>query len=178
MFLARKPYHHALSLLPMVYAGAAPSLRVNLRALSTQDSNSVTLDTTLQAEIMSKCEDISNKFIQPLNDRLKGPLDKSASGGYKTTKLPFVFVLGNHSSGERCDRPAARACAHNMTTTIHACAAAVYTALSTLVVCCDVLSLWRLIWSGKSSFINYCIGRSIQTTGVAPTDDSFTIIAP
>jgi hypothetical protein len=32
--------------------------------------------------------------------------------------------------------------------------------------------------SGKSSFINYVLGRKIQTAGVAPTDDSFTIIAP
>jgi hypothetical protein len=32
--------------------------------------------------------------------------------------------------------------------------------------------------SGKSSFINYVLGRSIQTAGVAPTDDCFTIIAP
>lgn len=32
--------------------------------------------------------------------------------------------------------------------------------------------------SGKSSFINYVLGRQIQTAGVAPTDDAFTIIAP
>ncbi|EEC45828.1 predicted protein, partial [Phaeodactylum tricornutum CCAP 1055/1] len=32
--------------------------------------------------------------------------------------------------------------------------------------------------SGKSSFINYVLGRKVQTAGVAPTDDSFTIIAP
>ena len=32
--------------------------------------------------------------------------------------------------------------------------------------------------SGKSSFINYVLGRPIQTAGVAPTDDNFTIIAP
>lgn len=30
--------------------------------------------------------------------------------------------------------------------------------------------------SGKSSFINHWIGASIQTTGVAPTDDGFTIL--
>lgn len=45
------------------------------------------------------------------------------------TALPFVLLLGNHSSG-------------------------------------------------KSSFINYVLGRKVQTTGVAPTDDAFTIIAP
>lgn len=32
--------------------------------------------------------------------------------------------------------------------------------------------------SGKSSFINHVLGRSIQKAGVAPTDDAFTIIAP
>ena len=32
--------------------------------------------------------------------------------------------------------------------------------------------------SGKSSFINYVLGRDVQTTGVAPTDDGFTVIAP
>lgn len=32
--------------------------------------------------------------------------------------------------------------------------------------------------SGKSSFINYVLQRNIQTAGVAPTDDTFTVIAP
>ena len=32
--------------------------------------------------------------------------------------------------------------------------------------------------SGKSSFANFALGRDVQTAGVAPTDDSFTIIAP
>jgi hypothetical protein len=32
--------------------------------------------------------------------------------------------------------------------------------------------------SGKSSFINYVLGRNVQLSGVAPTDDCFTIIAP
>ena len=31
---------------------------------------------------------------------------------------------------------------------------------------------------GKSTFINYLLGRDVQQTGVAPTDDSFTVIAP
>ncbi len=47
----------------------------------------------------------------------------------KNTILPFVFLLGNHSSG-------------------------------------------------KSSFINYVCQRKIQTAGVAPTDDTFTVIVP
>lgn len=32
--------------------------------------------------------------------------------------------------------------------------------------------------SGKSSFINYILQRDIQKAGVAPTDDSFTVITP
>lgn len=32
--------------------------------------------------------------------------------------------------------------------------------------------------SGKSTFCNYLLGRNVQTAGVAPTDDSFTLIAP
>lgn len=32
--------------------------------------------------------------------------------------------------------------------------------------------------SGKSSFINYVLQRDIQRAGVAPTDDSFTVISP
>ena len=32
--------------------------------------------------------------------------------------------------------------------------------------------------SGKSSFINYVCQRKVQTAGVAPTDDSFTVIVP
>lgn len=32
--------------------------------------------------------------------------------------------------------------------------------------------------SGKSSFINYLLQRKVQSTGVAPTDDNFTIIGP
>lgn len=32
--------------------------------------------------------------------------------------------------------------------------------------------------SGKSSFVNYVMGRDIQVAGVAPTDDTFTVILP
>jgi hypothetical protein len=57
---------------------------------------------------------------------VRGPLDKTTN---QNTIFPFVFLLGNHSSG-------------------------------------------------KSSFVNYLLNRRVQTAGVAPTDDSFTIIAP
>ncbi|KAL7566621.1 hypothetical protein ACA910_003458 [Epithemia clementina (nom. ined.)] len=62
----------------------------------------------------------------PLNEKFRGPLPPQSDQG---TALPFVLLLGNHSSG-------------------------------------------------KSSFLNYVVGRTIQTTGVAPTDDSFTLVAP
>jgi hypothetical protein len=32
--------------------------------------------------------------------------------------------------------------------------------------------------SGKSTFINYVAGKEIQKTGVAPTDDCFTVVIP
>ena len=81
--------------------------------------------TLAPTDIIDKCHDI-RASIQSINDKYKGPLEKS---GQKNTILPFVFLLGNHSSG-------------------------------------------------KSSFINYILQRKIQSTGVAPTDDTFTIIAP
>lgn len=65
-------------------------------------------------------------MLQPFHTQLRGPLAVHSDRG---TALPFVLLVGNHSSG-------------------------------------------------KSSFINYVLGRRIQTAGVAPTDDSFTIIAP
>ena len=39
-------------------------------------------------------------------------------------------------------------------------------------------SLLRNCITGKSSFINYVMGRNVQTAGVAPPDDCFTVIAP
>lgn len=62
----------------------------------------------------------------PLNEKIRGPLARNSNQG---TALPFVFLVGNHSSG-------------------------------------------------KSSFINYIAGRSVQVAGVAPTDDAFTVILP
>jgi hypothetical protein len=108
-------------------------------------------------EIISKCEEINAKLIQKVNDRLRGPLDKSSSGGFKGTKLPMVLALGNHSSGT---------CAWH--------ALSCKTCSRKTHFCCAFF----LHVTGKSSFINYITGRKIQTTGVAPTDDSFTIIAP
>lgn len=85
--------------------------------------NSIPVST--QNQILETCAKLHSS-IMPINSKVNGPLAKHSDKG---TSLPFVFLVGNHSSG-------------------------------------------------KSSFINYVLGRSVQTTGVAPTDDSFTIIAP
>jgi hypothetical protein len=81
--------------------------------------------TDLHQSIISQVTNLHSS-IMPLNTTLRGPLAKNSDRG---TSLPFVFLVGNHSSG-------------------------------------------------KSSFINYVLGRSVQTAGVAPTDDCFTVIAP
>ena len=69
-----------------------------------------------QQSILSQCAGLHSS-IMPLNSSLGGPLAKNSDRG---TSLPFVFLVGNHSSG-------------------------------------------------KSSFVNYVVGRKIQTAGVAPT---------
>lgn len=110
--------HHDQTLAPHLLGnlqGVQLLFHVRHRELSS-------LDGKIQAEIMLKCNELHGSFIQPLNDNVHGPLEKLNTGGYHSTKMPFVFVLGNHSSG-------------------------------------------------KSSFINYVLGRNIQTAGVAPTDD-------
>jgi len=82
------------------------------------------VESEIQKKIMSECS-LLHSSIMPLNGRLRGPLAKHSDRG---TALPFVFLVGNHSSG-------------------------------------------------KSSFVNYVLGRKVQTAGVAPTDDCFTVIA-
>ena len=79
----------------------------------------------LAEQVLGESLDL-RKSLQPINDRVGGPLEKNSE---KNTILPFVFLLGNHSSG-------------------------------------------------KSSFVNYVLQRKVQTAGVAPTDDTFTIIVP
>lgn len=82
-------------------------------------------ESVAQREVLGRCASLHSS-IMPLNDKLRGPLARDSDRG---TSLPFVFLVGNHSSG-------------------------------------------------KSSFINYVLGRRVQTAGVAPTDDTFTVIAP
>ena len=95
--------------------------------IKTKFSSLITKETpaSSQISIIDECIAV-RKSIQALNDKVKGPLEKSTQ---QNTILPFVFLLGNHSSG-------------------------------------------------KSSFVNYVCGRKVQTSGVAPTDDTFTVIAP
>jgi GTP-binding protein EngB required for normal cell division len=85
----------------------------------------ISVDAEVQKQVLDKCAAL-HASIMPLNEKLRGPLAKHSDKG---TSLPFVFLVGNHSSG-------------------------------------------------KSSFVNYVMGRTIQTAGVAPTDDCFTVIAP
>jgi len=79
-----------------------------------------------KSEIQIAADNIYEDVLRPINIKLMGPLGANQDDN---VALPFVFLLGNHSSG-------------------------------------------------KSSFINFMLGRDVQTTGVAPTDDSFTIITP
>eukprot|EP00512_Aurantiochytrium_limacinum_P012957 CAMPEP_0171580092 /NCGR_PEP_ID=MMETSP0961-20121227/8849_1 /TAXON_ID=87120 /ORGANISM="Aurantiochytrium limacinum, Strain ATCCMYA-1381" /LENGTH=538 /DNA_ID=CAMNT_0012136737 /DNA_START=39 /DNA_END=1655 /DNA_ORIENTATION=- len=79
----------------------------------------------LTAHVNRKSDEIVKGILAPLNDQFNGPLETNMA----RTPLPFVFLLGNHSSG-------------------------------------------------KSSFINHVLERRVQNTGVAPTDDGFTIIVP
>lgn len=102
------------------FSSAAATTNTNLG----NDKETV-IDSQIQADIMDKCTSLHSS-IMPLNEKLRGPLAKNSDKG---TSLPFVFLVGNHSSG-------------------------------------------------KSSFINYVLGRNVQTAGVAPTDDCFTVIAP
>ena len=81
----------------------------------------------MRAEVKQTTEHLTQTVLAPLNARMNGPLQRSPFS--EGIPLPFVLLLGNHSSG-------------------------------------------------KSSFINYVLGRQVQATGVAPTDDGFTVIKP
>ncbi len=75
------------------------------------------------ASINSECIRL-REYLQHISDMHCGPLENE---NCRNTLLPFVLLLGNHSSG-------------------------------------------------KSSFVNYILQSQVQVTGVAPTDDNFTII--
>ncbi|KAF4320020.1 hypothetical protein BBO99_00004219 [Phytophthora kernoviae] len=90
--------------------------------------SSLPIDDEKWIRLMQQTSRFESSVLLPLNEKLLGPLDRKHREE-KLPSLPFVFLLGNHSSG-------------------------------------------------KSSFINYLLQRDVQSTGVAPTDDGFTIIAP
>ena len=96
--------------------------------MSEGGSDMPSLSRLKAIEIMEQAEAITDDLLLPLNDAVLGPLEK---GGEVKSRpyMPFVFCLGNNSSG-------------------------------------------------KSTFINHVLGREVQKTGVAPTDDGFTVIAP
>eukprot|EP00514_Thraustochytrium_sp_LLF1b_P013646 CAMPEP_0184548036 /NCGR_PEP_ID=MMETSP0199_2-20130426/5954_1 /TAXON_ID=1112570 /ORGANISM="Thraustochytrium sp., Strain LLF1b" /LENGTH=548 /DNA_ID=CAMNT_0026942605 /DNA_START=41 /DNA_END=1687 /DNA_ORIENTATION=- len=80
----------------------------------------------LTSYVREETDALMQQVLLPVNVKHLGPLEAEAD---QRTPLPFVFLLGNHSSG-------------------------------------------------KSSFINHVLERRVQNTGVAPTDDGFTFIAP
>mmetsp|Transcript_3740 Transcript_3740/g.5719 ORF Transcript_3740/g.5719 Transcript_3740/m.5719 type:complete len:547 (-) Transcript_3740:25-1665(-) len=106
-------------------ASAADSASAPTSDSSPNNNNDRNPSPSVQQSILNQCSELHSS-IMPLNTSLQGPLAKNSDKG---TSLPFVFLVGNHSSG-------------------------------------------------KSSFINYVLGRPVQTAGVAPTDDCFTVIAP
>jgi hypothetical protein len=139
----RSHHRHNCDIMLLVRLTSKPGLTVTMGRLSVSASRASTASTASTAvrlsssltaptgggtpeDIIDRCHQLRSS-IQTLNDKYKGPLERSSD--QKNTVLPFVFLLGNHSSG-------------------------------------------------KSSFINYILQRKVQSTGVAPTDDTFTIIAP
>ena len=103
-----------------------------LRASSSSSSTAASPQlaaarSAVRAEVKQRTEHLTETVLAPLNARLNGPLERSPFS--EGIPLPFVLLLGNHSSG-------------------------------------------------KSSFINHVLGRPVQATGVAPTDDGFTVICP
>ena len=53
-------------------------------------------DDKVTEDIIAECLEL-RRSLQPINDRIGGPLEKNSE---KNTILPFVFLLGNHSSGK------------------------------------------------------------------------------
>lgn len=93
------------------------------------NNNSTFISPDRAIKIMKQTNAIEQDTLAPINSKLLGPLERRGGNDERLTSLPFVFLLGNHSSG-------------------------------------------------KSSFINHVLKRQVQDTGVAPTDDGFTIISP
>lgn len=97
-------------------------------SFSLDSTNDETASST-SIDLMRRTHALESQYLSPLNLKVIGPLERKGGVDDRLTSLPFVFLLGNHSSG-------------------------------------------------KSTFINHVLKRKVQDTGVAPTDDGFTVIAP
>ena len=69
---------------------------VSYRPSSLLGSSELQAVSDSAIDIIQSCYELRNG-VQELNDRFKGPLDQKNA---KNTMLPFVFLLGNHSSGK------------------------------------------------------------------------------
>ena len=58
-------------------------------------NSDVIVDRSKAKEILDACA-MLHAGIMPLNEKIRGPLAKNSDQG---TSLPFVFCVGNHSSG-------------------------------------------------------------------------------
>lgn len=56
------------------------------------------VDAATAARVRDSVAGIYAQTLFPMNDKVLGPLEKDSEG---TTIMPFVFLLGNHSSGKR-----------------------------------------------------------------------------
>ncbi|KAG9412968.1 EH domain-containing protein 1 [Aphanomyces cochlioides] len=99
---------------------------VPMAAIAARWNSSYEKQNEVALALMRETSRLEREVLLPLNDKLYGPLNRAVED--RLPSLPFVFLLGNHSSG-------------------------------------------------KSSFINHILQRDVQSTGVAPTDDGFTIIS-
>ena len=64
--------------------------------LAVSRFSTIVRDDSERDRIIEECLTL-RQTLQPINDRIGGPLEKDS---LKNTILPFVFLLGNHSSGK------------------------------------------------------------------------------
>ena len=72
------------------------SIFVKTFRYSSSAASTEKIDSKTNQSIVDKCFTVRTQ-LQNINDKCKGPLEKSSQ---KNTILPFVFLLGNHSSGK------------------------------------------------------------------------------
>lgn len=54
------------------------------------------VDGKIQKQVLDSCAALHSS-IMPFNAKIRGPLARNSDKG---TSLPFVFLVGNHSSGQ------------------------------------------------------------------------------